>query len=107
MKVEEEQDNLIVSVTVTNTGGVDGTETVQLYMQDVTASLTRPVKELKGFTKVRLKPGESKEAVLTLPKSEMGFYDNSGAYVREDGLFRIYMGHSSKECEMREINLQF
>ena len=107
MKLVEEPEQLCISVKVTNTGDVAGVETVQLYMQDVTASLVRPVKELKGFAKVSLAAGETKEVALTLDKNVMGFYDNCGEYVKESGLFRIFAGHSSAECEMCEITINF
>lgn len=107
MKIIEDPEQLRISVKVKNTGTETGVETVQLYMQDVTASLTRPVKELKGFEKVFLEPDEEKEVTLLLAKEKMGFYNNYGEYIKEDGLFRIYVGHSSAECEMQEIQLKF
>lgn len=103
MKVDEEADVYRVHVTVKNTGEYAGTETVQLYMQDVTASLVRPVKELRDFCKVELKPGEEKTVELKLQKQEMGFYNNQGEYIREDGLFRIYAGGNSRDCMCEEI----
>ncbi len=107
LKVKEAEDALSVSVKVKNTGAADGTETVQLYMQDVTASLVRPVKELKGFTKVTLEPGEEKEVTLDLKKADMGFYNNDGVYVLEDGKFRIFAGGSSADTLMQELELAF
>lgn len=105
LKVEEEADALKVSVTVKNTGERKGVETVQLYMQDVTASLVRPVKELKGFRKAELAAGEAREIVLELKKQDMGFYNNQGEYVLENGLFRIYAGGNSRDCLCEEIRL--
>lgn len=105
--MEEQSDCLHVNVSVKNTGDRAGTETVQLYMQDVTASLVRPVKELRGFAKVELQPGEEKRVELTLKKAEMGFYDNQGQYVKEDGLFRIYVGGNSRDCLCEEIRVKF
>lgn len=107
MEVTDSGDSLGVTVDVTNTGDVAGVETVQLYMQDVTASIVRPVKELKGFSKVTLAPGEKKQVSLTLNKKEMGFYRDSGEYALEDGLFRIYAGGNSKDCLMKEVILTF
>ncbi|MDO4622817.1 MAG: glycoside hydrolase family 3 N-terminal domain-containing protein [Eubacteriales bacterium] len=107
LKVEEAADKLIVSVDVTNSGAVDGTETVQLYMQDVAASLVRPVRELKGFAKAELKAGETKTVTMELAKADMGFYDNDKNYKTEDGLFRIFAGHSSKENLCSEVTVQF
>ena len=68
-----------------NTGGREGTEVVQLYMQDVSASLVRPVRELKDYQRVTLAPGEEKTVSFTLPKRSMGFYDNAGQYRLENG----------------------
>ena len=107
LTVIETEDALVACVKVKNTGEVCGTETVQLYMQDVTASLVRPVKELKGFAKVTLAAGEEKEVVIELKKADMGFYNNDGVYVREDGKFRIFVGGSSADTLMQELDLAF
>lgn len=107
LKVEEDGDVLHISVDVKNTGDRTGEETVQMYMQDVTASLVRPVKELKGFCKAELAPGETKTVTLELKKENMGFYDNQGRYVKEDGKFRIYAGGNSRDCLCCEINVVF
>lgn len=107
LEAEEQDEELKITVSVKNTGERTGTETVQLYMQDVTASLVRPVKELRDFAKVELASGEEKRVELTLKKAEMGFYDNQGQYVKEDGLFRIYVGGNSKECLCKEIRIEF
>ena len=101
------EDELTVEVDVTNTGDRAGVETVQLYMQDVTARIVRPVKELKGYAKVELKPGQTERVTLTLGKQDMGFYVDSGEYVLEDGLFRIYVGGSSAQCLKEEIEVKF
>ena len=105
--VEEKADKLQVTVQVKNTGNREGTETVQLYMQDVTASLVRPVKELKGFTRVEMKPGQEEKVVLNLSKQDMGFYNNQAEYVLEDGKFRIYVGGNSRDCLCEEVNIGF
>lgn len=107
LKVQEDQEALHVSVQVQNTGGRKGTEVVQLYMQDVTAGLVRPVKELKGFRRIELEAGESAAVSLELKKQDMGFYDNQGKYVLEDGLFRLYVGGNSRDCLCAEIRLAF
>ena len=96
-----------VSVQVKNTGDREGTEIVQLYMQDVTASLVRPVKELKGFARVELMPGQEKTVTLHLKKQDMGFYNNQAEYVLEDGKFRIYVGGNSRDCLCEEVNMKF
>ena len=107
MTVEETADCLKVHVKVTNGGNVAGTETVQLYMQDVTASIVRPVKELKGFTKVTLAAGETSGVTLELDKKNMGFYDDDMNYCLEDGKFNIYVGGNSRDCLKTEVNIVF
>ena len=107
MVAEASPEELEISVTVSNTGQRDGRETVQFYTQDVCASLVRPVKELKRFEKVPLKAGETKKVQVTLPKKELGFYDNDGVYRLEDGLFRFYAGGSSADCLQEELRLSF
>ena len=106
LTVADTGDAFKAEVTVANTGDFRGTETVQLYMQDITASLVRPVKELKGFTRVTLEPGEKKTVVLTLCKENMGFYDNAGQYRLEDGKFNIFLGRNSGDCLKQEVVLK-
>lgn len=107
MDIQEEKDCLKVSVVLENTGDRDGSETVQLYMHDVSASIVRPVKEMKGFSKEYLKAGESRKVTITLSKDQMGFYDDDAIYHLEDGRFIIYIGGNSKECLKQEININF
>ncbi len=107
LSVEEQKDYLQIKVDVKNTGDRTGTETVQFYMQDVTASLVRPVKELKGFERVKLQPGEKKTVGYELNKQDMGFYDNQGDYCLEDGMFRIYAGGNSRDCLAEELRVGF
>ena len=84
-----------VSVEVTNSGNHDGKEVVQLYIHDITASLARPIKELKGFELTELKKGETKTISFTLTEKELGFFDNEGNYLVESGIFNIMVGGSS------------
>ena len=86
---------VVVSVDITNSGNYDGKEVVQLYIQDVAASLARPVKELKGFELIALKKGETKTVTFTLTEKELGFYDNAGKYLVEAGTFKLMVGGSS------------
>lgn len=86
-----------VSVDVTNTGNFDGKEVVQLYINDVAASVVRPVKELKGFELIALKKGETKTVHFTLTDKELGFYDNNGKFLTEAGLFNVMVGWNSNE----------
>ncbi|MDC8005153.1 beta-glucosidase BglX [Aureisphaera galaxeae] len=84
-----------VSVEVSNTGKVEGKEVVQLYIRDLYASVTRPVKELKGFELVTLAPGETKKISFPLTHKELGFYDNHGNWLVEPGEFHVFVGGSS------------
>jgi beta-glucosidase len=84
------------SVTVKNTGSVSGEEVTQLYIRDRIGSVVRPVKELKGFQKYQLKPGEAKRVEFTLTNSELGFYTNSGEFIVEPGEFDIMIGTNSQ-----------
>ena len=85
-----------VTVTVTNTGKRTGEEVVQLYVRDRVASMTRPVKELRGFQKVMLAPGESRTLEFPVGKEQLGFYTNDGTFVVEPGDFDIMVGNSSE-----------
>ena len=84
-----------VTIEVTNTGNYDGKEVVQLYLQDVVASIARPVQELKGFELTSLKKGETKTITFTLTDKELGFFNNEGNYQVELGTFKIRVGGSS------------
>ncbi len=95
-----------VSIELTNTGNYDGKEVVQLYIRDAAASLSRPVKELKGFELVALKKGETKTVSFELTDSELGFYDNNGEYNVESGLFKVYVGTSSDNVKESEFYLR-
>ncbi|MCH4039348.1 MAG: glycoside hydrolase family 3 C-terminal domain-containing protein [Lachnospiraceae bacterium] len=107
LRVAEKEDHLEIRVKIANTGSVAGVEAAQLYMQDVAASLVRPVRELKGYQRVHLEAGEEKEVTFELRKREMGFYDNTGKYCLEDGCFRIYAGTNSRDLLMQEIRVTF
>ena len=107
LKVEEEADTFRVTVQVRNAGSCTGEETVQLYLRDVVGSIVRPVKELKAFEKVTLKPGESCEVTLTLAKKDMGFYNDEMEYCLEDGAFIFYVGGNSRDCLEEERRVAF
>jgi beta-glucosidase len=83
------------SVTVTNTGQRAGDEVVQLYLHDPVASISQPVRRLRGFERVTLDPGASQTVTFTLDKSDFGFYDNRGRFVVEPGQIDVYAGSSS------------
>jgi beta-glucosidase len=98
-------DALHVSVEVTNAGDVEAEEVVQLYVRDLTASLTRPVKELKGFERIRLKPKETGSVVFTLSSAALGFHDNEMQYVVEPGKFNLWVGGDSQADLMAEFQI--
>lgn len=95
-----------VTVDITNTGSYDGKEVAQLYIQDVAASLSRPVKELKGFEIVSLKKGETKTVTFMLTDAELGFYNNNGDYLVESGTFKVFIGTSSDNVQEIEFELK-
>ena len=96
-------DELTVSVKVTNTGKVEGKEVVQLYVTDKESSLIRPVKELKGFEKVSLKPGESKNVMFKLDKRAFAFYSVAAHdWLVEEGDFIISVGSSSRDIRLTD-----
>ncbi len=86
---------LVVRVPVTNTGSVAATEVVQLYIHDVAASITRPVRELKGFRRVTLQPGETSVVELSLDATDLSFFNNDAERLLEPGTIEIYVGGSS------------
>lgn len=88
---------LDITVDVTNTGKYDGSEVVQLYVQDKVGSVTRPVKELKRFSRVPLKAGETKSVTFSLPASDLAFYGYDMTCAVEPGDFRLWVGPSSAE----------
>jgi beta-glucosidase len=90
-----------VTVNVTNTGKRAGDEVVQLYLHDQVASVTRPVKELRGFSRIQLKPGESKRVEFKLGPADLGFWDRDMKRVVEPGKFDIMVGASSADIRQR------
>jgi beta-glucosidase len=95
---------LKASVTLTNTGKYDGQEVVQLYIRDVAGSVTRPVKELKGFQKVAFKAGESKTVTFNITPEDLKFYNSNLKYDWEPGEFEIMIGSNSRDVKMQKIN---
>lgn len=94
-----------VAVTVTNTGKYTGEEIVQLYIRDEVASITRPIKELKGFEKIKLKAGESKTVTFDITDQQLGFYDNTMKFTVEKGDFTFMIGGNSEE--LKEITYNY
>ncbi len=94
-----------VLVDVTNTGAREGTEVVQMYIRDRVSSVTRPVKELKGFKKVTLSPGETQTIALDITPELLAFYDVNMKYVVEPGEFEILIGNSSRDGDLQKLVL--
>ena len=94
-----------ISVDITNTGELKGKEVVQFYIQDLFASVTRPIRELKGFELVELNCGETKTINFELNKEILGFFDNNGDYVIESGDFKAFIGGSSVTKLTQEFKL--
>ena len=99
-------ETLQAKVTVTNSGNYDGEETVQLYIQDLVGSVTRPVKELKGFQKIFLKKGESKDVTFTITVNDLKFYNKDLKYVSEPGEFKVYVGPNSRDVKEGRFTLK-
>jgi beta-glucosidase len=91
-------DKITITVPITNTGDVDGAEIVQAYIHDEKSRLPRPEKELQAFTKVFLKPGETKDAILNVDKYSVGYYDTDlTSWIAEEGVFEVLIGASSAD----------
>jgi len=91
-------DTLVVNVTLKNTGKYKGTETAQLYIHDKVGSVTRPVKELKGFCKVNLNPDETIDVSFKITKNDLAFWDINMNFNAEPGEFEVFVGGNSLEC---------
>lgn len=94
-----------VFAEVTNTGRREGSEVVQMYIRDLVSSVTRPVKELKGFEKVTLRPGETKKVVFEITRDSLAFHDVRMNYVVEAGEFSIMVGNSSRDEDLQKLKL--
>jgi beta-glucosidase len=100
-----EHDSVVVSVTLTNTGPFDGTEIAQLYIQDLVGSITRPLKELKGFQKVFLRSGESRKLEFVLTTNDLGFFHPDLKYYCEPGFFKVMVGSNSDQTISAEFQV--
>ncbi|WP_026880528.1 beta-glucosidase BglX [Hymenobacter norwichensis] len=96
---------LDVKVTVRNTGNYDGEEVAQLYIRDMVGSITRPVKELKGFQKVMLKKGESRTLTFRLTPEDLKFYNTDLKFAAEPGDFQVMVGGNSRDVQMVPFTL--
>ena len=98
--------SITAAVTVTNTGKRDGAEVVQLYIRDLVGSITRPVKELKGFEKIFLKAGESKTVTFKITPELLRFYDYDLKQVAEPGDFDVMIGGDSRNVRYARLTLK-
>ncbi len=99
-------DKLTATITLSNTGNYDGEEVVQLYIRDLVGSVTRPVKELKGFQKVFLKKGESRDIRFEITVDDLKFYNNELEFVAEPGDFKLFIGTSSSDVKEAGFSLR-
>lgn len=99
-------DSLEISVTVSNTGNYAGEEVVQFYLHDKVASVAPRVRELKGFKKIQLEPGESKEVTFTIKNEDLKFYRKDMSYASEPGEFMIFVGGNSRDTQTAEFVLE-
>lgn len=99
------QERLAISIEVKNTGSRSGEEVIQLYIQDKVASVTRPVKELKDFQKITLRPGEKKTATFSISPEQLSFYNQDMNRITEPGAFAVYVGPNSRDVLQAEFEL--
>ena len=95
---------LKASVTVTNNGKYDGAEVIQLYIRDMVGTVTRPVKELKGFQKIMFKAGETKTVTFNITPNDLKFYNSALKYDWEPGEFEIMIGTNSGDVKSKKVN---
>ncbi|MBR5674632.1 MAG: beta-glucosidase BglX [Muribaculaceae bacterium] len=98
--------NIQASVTVTNTGSCEGTEVVQLYIRDMVGSIARPVQELKGFERINLKPGESRQVTFNINADLLKFYNKDLQFVCEPGDFEVMVGTDSRNVQRQTFTLK-
>lgn len=98
MQVKVRESDILVSVKVTNTGGMDGTEIVQCYFHDPVAERVRPVKKLIDFARITLRKKERKEVTFRISKEKLGYYDAQMRFVVDDGQYEFYIGGNSRDC---------
>jgi beta-glucosidase len=104
-KVLKSGEKITATITITNTGKWPTKETVQLYIRDMVASISRPVKELKGFQQVFLNPGESKKVTFTITEKDLRFYNNDLKFLSEPGDFKLFIGKNSQEVKEADFKL--
>ncbi len=100
------QANATVTVEVTNTGKMAGDEVAQMYIRDEVSSVTRPVRELKGFSRVHLEPGETKTVQFSITPDKLSFLNEDMKRVVEPGTFSILVGPSSRTDQLLTVKLE-
>jgi beta-glucosidase len=90
-----------IAMDVINTGTIRGDEVVQLYINDIISSTSRPVKELKGYEKISVEPGEKKTVKFRLLPEDLSLYDRDMDFVVEPGIFQVMVGRSSKDIRLK------
>ncbi len=98
--------NIIVSTQMTNSGSREAIETVQLYIRDVVGSISRPMKELKGFQQITLKSGENKSISYTIDESLLKFYNSELVYGSEPGKYEVFIGPNARDVKKVEFELK-
>ena len=98
-------ETITVNITVTNSGSIQGKEVVQLYIRDMVGTITRPVKELKGFQKIQLKAGESKTVSFKITEEDLKFYNSDLKFVAEPGEFKLFIGTNSRDVKETSFSL--
>lgn len=99
-------EQLTASTVVTNTGNQDGTEIVQLYIRDLVGSVTRPVKELKGFQRISLKKGQRRKVEFTVSQKDLSFLRRDMTWGTEPGEFEIFIGTNSQDVQSAKFKLE-
>jgi beta-glucosidase len=101
-KKMKSDDQIEVSVTITNRGKYEGEEIVQLYLRDVVGSIARPVEELKDFKKIKLQSGQSKTVKFVIDSEKLSFYNQQLQWVAEPGEFDLMIGASSRDIRLKD-----
>jgi beta-glucosidase len=99
-------DDLAVKCKVTNSGRADGVETVQLYIRDLVGSVTRPLKDLRGFQKINLKAGESRDVSFIISNKDLSFFRRDMSFGSEPGKFEVYVGGNSRDLKAAAFELK-
>ncbi|MGX7394159.1 beta-glucosidase BglX [Carnobacterium mobile] len=105
-KILRKNEKITVSVEISNEGDYSGKETIQMYIRDMVGSVTRPIKELKGFKQVKLQPGETKTVTFEIDESMLRFYNREMSFVSEPGKFEVMIGSNSEDVQTLEFTLE-